>query len=126
MFKIPKTANHPGRSRRSNRLAFAEDTVQTAWADWFAAARGLVCAAINDEVTAHIRDLDELVTVGRPERQDCLRAVATGELVPVFDSDGIPVLRNGEQMYTTGSTRSGSRRPSPRLPNGWSATAHRG
>lgn len=52
------------------------------------------------EVGNHILALEGLAR-GRPDREKELKSVASGHLVPVLDLAGVPVMRDGEQMYTT-------------------------
>ena len=59
-----------------------------------------LCDDYYEEVTARITDLYELIECGRLKRQELLEMAAEGRVVPMFDVDGNPVMRDGEQMYT--------------------------
>ena len=99
MYTIPP--EHPDEVAALRRLRAAFRALDAASGDWYK-----VCEKhglrdeYDEEVISHVIELYELILGGRPKRQELLEMVAEGWVVPMFDVDGNPVMRDGEQMYT--------------------------
>ena len=114
MFAIAKpTIVDPIEDAALKKLAAFFSTRATSWRRGANITRaddlGTECDPYTAEVGVHIRALDDLLAAGRGDRETELRSVADGEYLPVFDADGNPVIRGGEQMYTSrkwGASRS--------------------
>ena len=106
MFTILKPT-HPDEVTTRERLRdIVDGALHKAWGAWSDACdrTGLGDDQFDDfylEVASHIYDLAGLIDMGRPDRHVDLEDLATGEIVPVFDADGNPVIRDGQQMYAT-------------------------
>ena len=104
MFAIPKP-EHPDEVAALRRMQAPMRALNAVWGDWFKACDMLgLCDNYCEEMAAHITDLYELIECGRLKRQELLEMAAGGRVVPMFDVDGNPVMREGEQMCTTWST----------------------
>jgi hypothetical protein len=107
MFAIPKTATeHPDEVAARERLrGIVRGPLQEAWSAWYDVIHRLGRDDGNDEyydeVTCLISDLEERLVCGREDRQGYLESITKGELIPMFDADGNPIIQDGEQMYTT-------------------------
>jgi hypothetical protein len=106
MFEISKPpVRHPADVAARKQLAAAWDNsaMWEAWLDYYTTCEqlGVERDPYTAEISDHLLNLDELLRGGAPgSLQESLEQVAEGHLVPVFDPDGNPVMRDGEQMYT--------------------------